>query len=170
MPYRWTIPEPDPGAPAAELHLWPHRSLPPVGFVWAISFMAVMLALPLVAVLGSAVLWGLLPFLLGAIAALWWALRRSTGDGALTEVLGLWPDRMRLVRSAPRKAEQTWEADPYWVEIRLHEEGGPVEGYLTLRGAGREVELGAFLSPEERRALRTDLQRRVAALSRRPDA
>ena len=32
----------------------------------------------------------------------------------------------------------------------LRKKGGPVDNYLTLKGGGREIELGAFLSPEER--------------------
>ena len=36
--------------------------------------------------------------------------------------------------------------------------------YLTLRGAGREVELGAFLSEDERLALRAEMRQRLADL------
>jgi uncharacterized membrane protein len=39
----------------------------------------------------------------------------------------------------------------------MHEAGGPVEHYLTLKGAGREVEIGAFLSEDERKALHGEL-------------
>jgi uncharacterized membrane protein len=35
----------------------------------------------------------------------------------------------------------------------MHPKGGPVEHYVTLKGAGREVEIGAFLSVDERKAL-----------------
>ncbi|MCB1513056.1 MAG: DUF2244 domain-containing protein [Hyphomicrobiaceae bacterium] len=41
---------------------------------------------------------------------------------------------------------------------------GPVEDYLTLAAQGREVELGAFLTPEERRELDRELRHRLAAL------
>ena len=48
-------------------------------------------------------------------------------------------------------------------------DGGPVEAYLTLSGSGREVELGAFLTPDERRALDIDLRSRLAALRQAPE-
>ena len=37
-------------------------------------------------------------------------------------------------------------------------EGERVENYVTLKGGGREVEIGAFLSPEERLVLHDELE------------
>ena len=42
----------------------------------------------------------------------------------------------------------------------MHETGGPVPHYVTLSGNGREVEIGAFLSEEERVELFSELQAR----------
>ena len=39
----------------------------------------------------------------------------------------------------------------------MHETDGPVPHYVTLKGMGREVEIGAFLSEEERITLYDDL-------------
>lgn len=173
MPYEWvTDPAGAPersGAPShradgpvAELHLWPYRSLPRRGFVWFVGGTATLLLLPLLAVLGSPVLWGLLPFLLAAVGAIWWALGRSYRDGEIVEDLRIWPDRMTLDRHGPRGAHLTWEANPYWVSLHLHETGGPVPKYLTLRGGPREVELGAFLSEEERLEVKDRLELALA--------
>ncbi|WP_245008504.1 DUF2244 domain-containing protein [Paracoccus marcusii] len=41
--------------------LWPHRSLPKRGFVWFIGTTATLLLLPILAVLGTQVLWGCCP-------------------------------------------------------------------------------------------------------------
>lgn len=162
MPREWL----SPSAEGQCLRLWPHRSLPRRGFVWFIGGTAALLALPLLAVLGTVVLWGLLPFIAAAVAGLWWGLARSYRDGTLTEVLTIGPDRITLTRRAPDGTEQHWQADRYWVRAHLHPEGGPVPDYLTLTGGGREVEIGAFLTAEERRALHRELAGRIAGAPR----
>ncbi|MDG2097203.1 MAG: DUF2244 domain-containing protein, partial [Paracoccaceae bacterium] len=52
-----------------------------------------------------------------------------------------------------------WEAIPYWSTVNLYKESGPVDKYLTLKGNGREIELGSFLSPEEREKIYSQLKR-----------
>ncbi|NUB43881.1 DUF2244 domain-containing protein [Fertoebacter nigrum] len=159
MPYEWL-----PATPTeTRLHLWPYRSLPKTGFVWFIGGTATLLLVPLLAVLGSPVLWGLLPFLLLALAAVWFALNRSYRDGEIVEHLTLTPDRITLTRHGPRGRRQDWQANPYWVRLDLHRTGGPVPNYLTLQGGDRQVELGAFLAEDERLALLGELN---AALRR----
>jgi uncharacterized membrane protein len=161
MPREWrrdgALPEGgEPGA--AELRLWPHRSLDARGFAIFIGATFVLLLVPLVAVLGTSVHWVLLPFLMAALAMIWVALRRNSAETALTETLTLTRDRISLVRREPRGAVRRWDADPHWVSVNLHRQGGPVENYVTLRGGGREVEIGAFLSSAERLALRDELE------------
>lgn len=159
MPYEWLPSE----ANEHRLHVWPHRSLTQRGFVWFLGLTASLIALPLLAVLGSPVVWALLPFPLATLAAIWLALRKNGRDRDVLEELVLSPTKVRLVRHNPRGPTQSWEANPHWVQVNLRPEGGPVPQYLTLRGAGREVELGAFLSEVERIALRREL---TAALAR----
>jgi uncharacterized membrane protein len=159
MPYQWLSAD----TTATEdrvlrMVLWPHRSLPRRGFVWFIGATAALIALPLLAVIGSPVLWGLLPFLALAVAGVWWALQRSYRDGEIVEQLTLTPDLVTLTRQGPRKAHAHWQANPHWVRVELHETGGPVPNYLTLRGGPRHVEIGAFLSEEERISLSDELR------------
>ena len=163
MPYEWITPEAE-DAPQAELHLWPYRSLPRRGFVTFMAATLVMVTMPLLASLGTPVLWGLLPFLAITIGGLWWALQRNHDDGLTIEELRLWSDRITLTRHNPRGPRQDWEANPHWVRLIDHEGGGPIPHYITLKGAGREVELGAFLSEEERVALHDDLRKRLGEL------
>lgn len=159
MPYQWS---PTPDAP--HLRLWPYQSLEPRGFVWFIGVTAATIALPLIAMLGSPVWWGLLPFIAAALAAIWYAIRRSARDRAITEELHLTPDLITLRRHGPRAAHKEWQANPHWVQVTLYPVEGPVPQYLTLRGNGREVELGAFLSEDERKALSRELRDRLHAL------
>ena len=160
MPYEWLPPAGD----EQRLHLWPHRSLTQRGFVGFVGLTAALIAVPLFGTLGSPVLWALLPFLLGTIWAIWFALRKNGRDRDIVETLSLTPDRITLVRHGPRGQRQDWEANPYWVQAKLHETGGPVPNYLTLKGDGREVELGAFLSEDERVSLRGELDAALSAL------
>ena len=163
MPYEWIAPD-LPEAPAKELHLWPYRSLPKRGFVTFFAITAGLVSVPLLATLGTAVLWGLLPFIGAALAGLWVALGRSYRDGSVLEELRLWPDRMTLTRQDPRGGRREWEANPHWVSLSLYESDGPVPAYLTLRGNGREVEIGAFLTEAERRALEPEIRAALARL------
>ncbi len=160
MPYEF-LPSPQ---SEFRLHLWPYRSLPRRGFVWFIGGTAASIAVPLFAIIGTPVLWGLLPFLVAAIAAVWWALERSYRDGEIVEDLALTPDQITLVRHGPRGRRQDWQANPHWVRLTLHTKDGPVPYYLTLTGNGREVELGAFLTPAERVALRGELAELLAKM------
>jgi uncharacterized membrane protein len=161
MPYEWQSQTPP---DSQRLHLWPYRSLPRRGFVWFIAATCALIALPMLSVLGSPVLWGILPFFVAAVWGMWFALSKSYRDAEIVEDLTLTRDSLRLVRHGPRGRRQDWEANPYWVRVTLHASGGPVPNYLTLKGDGREVELGAFLSEEERIALKDDLQSRLATL------
>lgn len=146
------------------LRLWPHRSLPRRGMAAFIAITAVLVTLPLLALLGSALLWGVLPFFVLAIAGVWWGLERSYRDGEILEELTLTETEITLTRTGPRRARQHWRANPHWVRAVLHQTGGPVPDYLTLQGGPREVELGAFLTPEERRALFGEVTAALAAL------
>jgi uncharacterized membrane protein len=118
-----------------------------------------LITVPLLAVIGSPVLWGLLPFLVIAVSGMYYALQRSYRDGEIIETLTFDQDRLRLARHGPRGKQQAWEANPHWVRVVLHKKGGPVPEYITLAGGPREVELGAFLSEEERVTLALELRR-----------
>lgn len=156
MPYEWTAPR-DGADHVVTLSLWPHRSLPRRGFAAFVLATFALITLPLYPLLGTAVLWGLLPFLLLAVAGVWWALEHSYRSARLTEVLTIAPEEVHLVRTNPRGDVQEWACNRYWAQVSLHPDGGPVAHYITLKGSGREVEIGAFLSEDERKALYGEL-------------
>ena len=152
------------GMPRLRLTLTPHKSLTPEGFVWFIGATAALIVIPLLSILGNPVFWFLLPFILGAVWAIWAALKRSWRDHDVREDLLIWDDLVRLERHEPRRPTRDWEANPHWVRVALHPRGGPVPQYLTLKGGTREVELGAFLTPPERVGLKDTLERVLGGL------
>lgn len=154
MPYEWTT-----NSDSKALHLWPYRSLPRRGFVAFIGGTALLITIPLFAVIGSPVLWGLLPFLVIAVSGMYYALQRSYRDAEIIETLTFGPACLHLQRQGPRGKHQEWTANPHWVRVLLHKKGGPVPEYITLAGGPREVELGAFLSEDERITLTDELRR-----------
>lgn len=161
MPYEYL-----PATPTeTRLRLWPHQSLPRKGFVWFIGITATLIAVPLLALIGNPALWVLLPFLAAAVAAIWFALQRSYRDGEIVEHLTLTPDLITLTRHGPRGRRQDWQGNPHWLRLTLHPTAGPVPNYLTMKAEGREVELGAFLSEDERVAIRLELEKMLAGLS-----
>jgi uncharacterized membrane protein len=154
MPYEWTD---HPDGSTRRLRLWPHRSLPRRGFAAFILGTFALITVPLYPLLGTALLWGLLPFVLLAVAGLWWGLERSYRDAEMHEELTLGPGDIHVLHVDKRGARKEWDCNSYWARVTLYPTGGPVENYLTLKGKGREVEIGAFLSEDERKALYGEL-------------
>lgn len=155
MTYRWTGPD--------RMELRPHRSLPKKGFAVVILTFFAFITIPVAALVGTVLLWALLPFALAAVAALWWGLRRSYRDGDILEVLETDGHDLVLTRTNPDGSVQDWRCNLHWVRVEKHDRSGPVPHYVTLAGNGRAVEIGAFLSEDERPALYDDLLRFVGA-------
>lgn len=151
--------------PVWSVTLWPHRSLKPEGFRWLMGLSAAAMALPILALSGTPAAPALAPYAGAALLALWGFMRLSYHSGRLTEELRLWPDAIAVERREPRGRVLRWAANPYWVDVTLSDTRD-VSRYLTLRGAGRRIELGAFLTPEEREALAEELRTRIAGLRR----
>ncbi|MEL7012136.1 MAG: DUF2244 domain-containing protein [Pseudomonadota bacterium] len=156
-----------PSEPVHKLHLWPHRSLPRRGFAGFILITSAMISVPLYPLLGTVVLWGVLPFLMLSVAGIWVALEKSYRDGRLLEELTIDANEIHLTRTSPNGRLQEWECESYWAKAKLHKTGGPVPHYVTLCGKGREVEIGAFLSEDERVSLFDELTERLFAASGR---
>ncbi len=140
------------------IEVWPYNSLKPKGFVLFLGSTFVLICLPLFNVLGTTVFWGLLPFLLVAFMGVWFALRRSLNDRQILEQLTLSQEEIALIRQNPTGEHKRWVCSPYWAKLKIYETEGPVANYITLTGNGREVELGAFLSEDERKTLYEELE------------
>ncbi len=156
MPYRWTS---QAHATTQTLRLWPHNSLPARGMAAFVLATFTMISIPVLALLGSPTLWAMLPFTLAAVWGLFWALQRNFKSRQINEELMLNESTVTLRRINPKGDIQAWDCNRYWTRVIKYDDEGPIPHYVTLRGKGREVEIGAFLSEEERIALFDDLQR-----------
>ena len=157
MPYEISEDTNDPQSKIIEI--WPYNSLKPKGFVLFLGSTFVLISLPLFNVLGTTVFWGLLPFLLVAFMGVWFALRRSLNDRQILEQLTLSKEEIALIRQNPTGEHKRWVCSPYWAKLNIYETEGPVANYITLTGNGKEVELGSFLSEDERKALYGKLEK-----------
>ncbi|MEL6119859.1 MAG: DUF2244 domain-containing protein [Pseudomonadota bacterium] len=166
MPYQWSLSD-TPSDPVHTLHLWPHRSLSRRGFAGFILITSVMISVPLYPLLGTVVLWGVLPFLMLSVGGVWCAIEKSYRDGRLYEELTIDANEIHLTRTSPNGRLQQWECESYWAKANMHKSGGPVPHYVTLCGKGREVEIGAFLSEDERVSLYDELSDRLVTASGR---
>ena len=162
MPYEWKSNSNNKGW---ALSLWPYRSLLRRDFVLFFGATAVIVALPMIVLLGSPILWGILPFFAVMLFGLWFAISTSYKRGEVLEELVAINDMVQLTRHNIDGTAQDWAANIYWASVHMHSTGGPVENYLTLRGGDREVEIGAFLDVAERGKLYEELQ---GALSGNP--
>ena len=151
--------------PVWDASLWPNRSLTPGIRKAVLTFICAGLCLPLIPLIGTLAFWGMVPFLAGTLALILLGLRRSDRDGHLSEEVAIWPDEMRVERREPSGRCLRWSAETMQVRVRLAD--GPVESYLTLKGGGREIELGRFLSPEERVELAGEIEDALGRAFRR---
>ena len=146
--------------PLFEITLWPYRSLSNKGFVTTILILCMGFMVPLTAFFGTAIFWAVLVPIVLAVWGLWTAIQRTNTDATLTESLKIWPDLIAVYRKNPRSEDQFWHAHPSFVQINMRE-NREVENYITLSGGNREIELGAFLTPEERLDLFQTLDREL---------
>lgn len=152
MPHFWTE-----TTDGKSVTLRPHTSLPRKGFAMFIWVTFVALIIPLFGLLGTPVLWGILPFVLLVLVALWIGLQHSYKSAELREVLTITASQTHLIRYNPRREDQTWDCNTHWVKPALHPHHKPHPFYLTLRGNARTVELGTFLTPDERKRLFSEI-------------
>jgi len=151
-------------APVWETTLWPNRSLGRTGFKVTMSILAIGFAIPVLPFMWAGGFWVLLPFVIIAFFALWLAFKINNRHGQLREHVGLWPDLIAVERREVNGDIKRWRCNPYWMRYKLVKEGGPVDNYLTLIGSDREIELGAFLSPEERVVLIAEIEAAIKSL------
>ena len=150
------------------IELWPYNSLKPKGFAFFLGATFALITLPLLNVLGNKVFWGLFPFLFLTLMGIWFALRKSLRARQILEQLTLYRNELVLIRQDPTGEQKEWVCSPYWAKLTIYDKEGPVPNYITLRGNGREVELGSFLGEEERKELFGEVSDMLNKLNSKP--
>jgi uncharacterized membrane protein len=153
--------------PLFDAVLYPHRSLGPRGFALLMASCAgaAMLVGLWFATQGA---WPVLPFFGGEILLIWWAFRANNRDARMFETVRLTPEELTVekVRPSGRRLATTF-APPHWLRVDLvaRPDGGNT---LHVASHGRSLEIGRFLSPDERRDFASALRAALGRLVARP--
>ena len=136
--------------PLLNITLWPNRSLNKKYFYVVIlaTFGAMMLTI--IPFIGTQTFFVMLPFSLITLIILFLSIILNYQSGELYENIRIWPNLIELKRYEINGTSKEWNANPYWTKVNLYNKGQKIQNYLTLTGNGREVEVGAFLAPNER--------------------
>ena len=138
--------------PAERVHfdvvLQPHRSLSRSGFLilmlalGGVSFIAGMMFLALGA-------WPVLGFFGLDVLLVYIAFRLNYRSGRLTELVRLTDSALTVRRILPNGRMRDWRFEPYWVRVEM-DDPPRTASQVTLSSHGRRLEIGGFLTPEER--------------------
>lgn len=129
--------------------LTPHRSLGLTGIRRVVALYAVLALLPgLYFFLSGA--WPVVGFLGLDAAALYWALASSLKSGRAFEEVTLWPDSLEVRHVSARGRERRHAFNPFWVRLQIDRDFDDRVTRLSLRMRGQELEIGAFLNPDDK--------------------
>ena len=141
-----------------QMVLWPNRSFEIKNIKFPFALFGLGLALPILPCFGSSM--GTLIFLysVATLIAFSSLFIQSYSGGNLKEIVRIDPKEISVTRIEANGNKISWKANSYWARVKLYPEGQIVENYLTLVGGNREIELGSFLSPEERTLVRVKIE------------
>ncbi|MBX9741889.1 MAG: DUF2244 domain-containing protein [Beijerinckiaceae bacterium] len=149
------------------VRLIPHRSLSRANFrilLIVFSTACVFTALPFL-VLGA---WPVAGFMGLDIALFYFAFRANYRDARAYEDVTVTPIELHISKVSPQGKQADWRFNPSWVRIERedHEEYGTRS--VAVMSRGRRLEVGAFLGPEAKADLATDLSKALAEARRGP--
>jgi uncharacterized membrane protein len=135
-------------APVFDAVIHPYRSLGVAGFrLLLLVVVAVNAAGAIVMIAYGA--WPVAGFMGLDVIAVYVAFRLSYAQARAFERVTIRHDELTVERVDPKGARREWRFPSYWVSVWF--EGDDDHGTVTLRSHGRSLEIGAFLSPFERK-------------------
>ena len=140
----------------------PNRSLSSEGTIFVFVILAIGLIIPIVPFLGSQVGITLTLFSGVTFYLFLFFLGKNFQSGQLYEEIKISSEKIEITHKEKNKKKLTWEGNPFWTKVVMEEKANKVENYLTIREKGRHIELGAFLSPDERINLKNEIQNALA--------
>jgi len=141
-----------------EAILTPHRSLSRQGFI---VLMAVIIGVNFAAgaFFAMAGAWPIAGFAGLDVLLVWWAFRRNFADGRRAERIALTPHELVLERISDRAPAEEIRFLRRFLRVELEEDHDrALIGSLFLRAGPERIEIGRFLSPEERKGFSHALQ------------
>lgn len=154
-----------PGSVLFDARLCPHQSLSSAGFRLLMTVLAAAF-LAIGAVFFFAGAWPVIGFCGLELALVYLFFRLNFRDLRRYETIRLTDTELEVRRVAPDGSAERVSFQPYWLKVALENAPGR-SSRLVLSSHGRELDVGSFLTPEERedlaRALTDALKRRRRA-------
>ena len=151
--------------PVFDAVIHPYRSLGAEGF--RILF-GVVVALNLIGAVVTLSLgaWPIVGFLGLDVLAVYIAFRISYAQARAFERVVVDRETLTVERVSRKGARQEWRFPAYWVNVWF--DGDEENGTVTLRSHGRSLEVGAYLSPFERKSFADALRDALRAAKALP--
>jgi uncharacterized membrane protein len=130
--------------------IYPHRSLPPLGFLLLMLVLGgISFAAGITFVLAGA--WPIFGYFGLDVLLVYLAFRASYRSARMHEWVRLTEDTLTVERVGLRGERRRWQFQPYWLRVVFEEQ--EETNRLVLTSHGRELVLGGFLAPNERKTL-----------------
>ena len=144
------------------MRLFPNRSLDTYGTKVVSGIIACGFLLPIIPFIGSPIGTTLTIFSGLSFYLFLTLLQKNFQEGHTFEEILISKNKIIVIHKERNKEQKIWEGNPYWTRVEVDIRNAKLKNYLTLAGKGRHIELGAFLSPDERIELRDKIQNALA--------
>ena len=144
------------------MRMFPNRSLDSKGTRVVFGIIAFGFLLPIIPFIGSPIGTTLTIFSGMTFYLFLTLLQKNFEQGNTFEEIMISKDKIIVVHQEKNKEKKTWEGNPYWTRVNVDTHNPKLKNYLTLAGSGKYIELGAFLSPDERIELGDKIQNALA--------